>query len=413
MEERFTYDRLDRLTGPLGVFDVVEANYTSGDTFDGPMFDRGFTGHEHLYSFGLVNMNGRVYDPVTSTFLSVDNYVQDPSYTQNFNRYAYCLNNPLKYTDPDGEWAHLLIGALIGGIVNVATNLGHIDTFGEGLAYFGIGAAAGVIGAATGGAAAGAMKLGGFVSGAVSSAAGGASSGFITGSGNAWMQGANFGQGLKAGAIAAGIGAGSGALFGGLTRGIVDYRKGYNFWDGTKIDEFIDGTISTKWDDITDQYNSNQKAEYDTEFLKERINDNFGVSEGDYNINKITTRSSSGYKITSTGKYINPETNNVVGGYCLSSTSGYSELHISPFTTQSNALDFKAVVGHELIHAYHHYSIPSISYNSVYSEKVAYQYTHNVYLHNAHFSDALKVMNTAMSLGYWGNSPMNYYYYPF
>ena len=206
-------------------------------------FDRGFTGHEHLMDFRLVNMNGRVYDPVTSTFLSVDNYVQDPSYTQNFNRYAYCMNNPLKYTDPDGEWAHLVIGALIGGIVNIATNLGHIDTFGEGLAYFGIGAAAGVIGAATGGAAAGAMKLGGFVSGAVSGAAGGASSGFITGSGNAWMQGANFGQGLKAGAIAAGIGAGSGALFGGLTRGIVDYRKGYNFWDGTKITNYEGETV--------------------------------------------------------------------------------------------------------------------------------------------------------------------------
>jgi RHS repeat-associated protein len=67
------------------------------------LFDRGFTGHEHMMLFGLINMNGRVYDPVTSSFLSVDNYVQDPSYTQNFNRYTYCLNNPLKYTDPDGE----------------------------------------------------------------------------------------------------------------------------------------------------------------------------------------------------------------------------------------------------------------------------------------------------------------------
>lgn len=68
------------------------------------LFDRGFTGHEHMREFGLINMNGRVYDPVTSSFLSVDNYVQDPSCTQNFNRYAYCMNNPLKYTDPDGEF---------------------------------------------------------------------------------------------------------------------------------------------------------------------------------------------------------------------------------------------------------------------------------------------------------------------
>ena len=66
------------------------------------MFDRGFTGHEHLFSFGLINMNGRMYDPVMSSFLSVDNYVQSPENSQNFNRYSYCLNNPLKYTDPSG-----------------------------------------------------------------------------------------------------------------------------------------------------------------------------------------------------------------------------------------------------------------------------------------------------------------------
>ena len=75
-----------------------------------PMFDRGFTGHEHLYDFGLINMNGRMYDPVMSGFLSVDNYVQSPDNSQNFNRYAYCLNNPLKYTDPDGEFLTWSIG---------------------------------------------------------------------------------------------------------------------------------------------------------------------------------------------------------------------------------------------------------------------------------------------------------------
>lgn len=31
-------------------------------------FDRGFTGHEHLYNFGLINMNGTVYNTVPSTF---------------------------------------------------------------------------------------------------------------------------------------------------------------------------------------------------------------------------------------------------------------------------------------------------------------------------------------------------------
>ena len=47
-------------------------------------------------------MNGRLYDPLTAQFLSPDNYVQDPTFTQNYNRYIYCLNNPLKYVDPSG-----------------------------------------------------------------------------------------------------------------------------------------------------------------------------------------------------------------------------------------------------------------------------------------------------------------------
>lgn len=66
-------------------------------------FDRGYTGHEHLESVGLINMNGRVYDPMLHRFLQADSMVQEPYNTQNYNRYGYCLNNPLKYTDISGE----------------------------------------------------------------------------------------------------------------------------------------------------------------------------------------------------------------------------------------------------------------------------------------------------------------------
>ena len=66
------------------------------------------------YHFGLVNMNrrslarsgesnGRLYDPTIGRFLSPDNYVQEPGNSQSFNRYGYCLNNPLKNIDPNGE----------------------------------------------------------------------------------------------------------------------------------------------------------------------------------------------------------------------------------------------------------------------------------------------------------------------
>ncbi|KAF5031483.1 hypothetical protein DSECCO2_627310 [anaerobic digester metagenome] len=62
----------------------------------------GFTGHEHLDKFALINMNGRVYDPIIGRFLSPDPVLQDPSNAQNYNKYSYVLNNPLKYTDPSG-----------------------------------------------------------------------------------------------------------------------------------------------------------------------------------------------------------------------------------------------------------------------------------------------------------------------
>lgn len=67
------------------------------------VLDRGYTGHEHLQSVGLVHMNGRLYDPVLHRFLQPDNDIQDPFNTQNYNRYGYVMNNPLKYTDPSGE----------------------------------------------------------------------------------------------------------------------------------------------------------------------------------------------------------------------------------------------------------------------------------------------------------------------
>lgn len=62
----------------------------------------GYTGHEALDRTGFIHMNGRVYDPQLSRFLSPDPFVQAPTNGQNWNRYSYVMNNPLKYTDPTG-----------------------------------------------------------------------------------------------------------------------------------------------------------------------------------------------------------------------------------------------------------------------------------------------------------------------
>jgi RHS repeat-associated protein len=79
---------------------------------------RGYTGHEHYREFTLINMNNRMYDPEVARMLAPDNFISDPFNSQAYNRYSYALNNPLKYTDGDGEIPILipiLIGAAIGG----------------------------------------------------------------------------------------------------------------------------------------------------------------------------------------------------------------------------------------------------------------------------------------------------------
>ena len=80
--------------------------------------ERGFTGHEQLDGLRLIDMGGRMYDPQLARFLSPDNFVQAPGDPQNYNRYSYCLNNPLKYTDPSGEivWTPIIIAAVMGGV---------------------------------------------------------------------------------------------------------------------------------------------------------------------------------------------------------------------------------------------------------------------------------------------------------
>ena len=95
---------------------VFEASYDAWGrpsvTRDDIGFPRGFGGHEMLSQFGLVNMDGRMYDYTLGRFLSPDDYVQEPGNSQSFNRYTYCLNNPLKYTDPTGEFFTWAFGKL-------------------------------------------------------------------------------------------------------------------------------------------------------------------------------------------------------------------------------------------------------------------------------------------------------------
>lgn len=248
-------------------------------------FIRGYTGHEMLREFSLINMNGRLYDPLLGRFLSPDNFVQMPESSQSFNRYSYCLNNPLKYTDPSGEFWNLAFGAAIGGLFNWASHGFKFNA--KGIGYFFTGAVAGAIstGIASGvnvamaggsfwaGAAgmANGISSTGFLSGAAAGAASGFAGGFVSGFGNSLIDGSSFEKGILTG-LDYGLESGfAGGIFGGIAAGIDALDKGTNFWDGT-IKVSMDGAFSCMGNDLEGIWDN----------LKEECQDFVGKYVGDY-----------------------------------------------------------------------------------------------------------------------------------
>ena len=207
------------------------------------LLGRGYCGHEHLPMFGLINMNARLYDPVLGRFLSPDPFVQAPDFTQNFNRYSYALNNPLKYTDESGEYWNIIIGAAIGGIGNLISNWSAVQQggFWMGLGYFAVGAAVGAVSSFVSAGFANYIQAAGVFAGATS----GFISGFFTGGttsllttmGNNLLSGKPYNDNLNE---TFWQGASWGALSGAISGGIQGYRyakqHGANPWTN-RIDE--------------------------------------------------------------------------------------------------------------------------------------------------------------------------------
>ncbi len=104
------------------------------------------------YDFG-----SRMYDASTGRW-----HVIDPQAEQFYGMSPYMAmgNNPIIIVDPNGEVWHIVIGAIVGGIINVVQNWDNIGSFEEGLGYFGVGAASGAVVAATGNLAAGGAIMG-------------------------------------------------------------------------------------------------------------------------------------------------------------------------------------------------------------------------------------------------------------
>jgi len=146
-----------------------------------------FTDQEEDDEAGLYNYKARLYDPLLGRFISADSIVPEPGNLQAYNRYSYCLNNPVIYTDPSGQFFGIddiligmaitaLIGATVGATVAAVngTNIG--------------------MGAITGAISGSLVYAGGMV--------GGALAGVI----NASITGGDIGQSALWGAIGAGAG---------------------------------------------------------------------------------------------------------------------------------------------------------------------------------------------------------------
>ena len=96
--ERLAYDPWGKRRFITGAADTLDA-------ITGVNIDHGFTMHEHIDEMGIINMNGRIYDPLIGRFMSADPYIQAPDDLQSHNRYAYVMNNPLNLDDPSGYWS--------------------------------------------------------------------------------------------------------------------------------------------------------------------------------------------------------------------------------------------------------------------------------------------------------------------
>ncbi len=240
----------DHLGSIIAVYDksqrkVFEASYDAWGkqtvTLDEIDLHHGYTGHEMLFRSDLIHMDGRVYDPTIGRFLSPDNYVQLPDNSQSFNRYSYCINNPLKYTDPTGQSFLAVFAFATNFICNLESGDDFWAAYGKAAgmsllssaASYGIGAAFG----ATGSFGHELLRAGahGLASGVTSALSGG-----------------SFGRGFVSGAVSSGIGSfasgvdmndglmlASCAAMGGLT----EWALGGDFLQGA-MNGFIIGALN-------------------------------------------------------------------------------------------------------------------------------------------------------------------------
>ena len=77
--------------------------YPYGEVQSGGLEKYGFTGQENDADTELMYYGARYYSPEYRVFVQPDTMLPDVYNSQALNRYAYCLDNPVRYTDPSGH----------------------------------------------------------------------------------------------------------------------------------------------------------------------------------------------------------------------------------------------------------------------------------------------------------------------
>ena len=220
--------------------------------------------------------------------------------------------------------------------------------------------------------------------------------------------------GAASGALSSGISGGitnsmfggsfkSGFINGAIGGGIMGALGGYmNYAASNAIQEVlgegkVEGDLTT-YKTMANNYDKSFTEEYEDIRLCEDYRNEMNVYEGKRGINTITTRAGK-YGMTADGDYVNLKSRSVVMGY-WNPKSG--SIHIAPaYSAEKNLTDFRAVAGHEYIHAYHYFYNHT---NTIQTERVAYKYSYNVYNNAGLTNIATAIKNMAIAKGFWGNS---------
>jgi len=212
--------------------------------------DLAFSGTIYDAETGLYYHGARYRLPELGTFISPDPL----GFLGGHNLYAFAHNDPLSWHDPDGRFAHVLVGAGVGAAFGAGSYLFEWWWYGEEFdwrrlaIYTGAGAVSGAVAAGTFGLALGVLPEAGWamtLAGTASGAAAGATHGFLHTGSITLLETGNLRAAIHAGLHAAASEAAIGAVAGAAGGTIAGYLGKGPAWFTRRIrSELVRGTIT-------------------------------------------------------------------------------------------------------------------------------------------------------------------------